>query len=159
MESKQEILAKFRPKAVLKALTPQARRAVPSGMLVDDLLPLLRLPFRIGRESRVQKIEGLWHRVERPRNFDGPQHEPTNEVYLLDGGELLQISREHLQIEEVAGGGWRVVDRGSACGSVVGGKVIGGEDAGGAGPLADGDTIVLGVEGVSPYRYQFITLG
>ena len=50
------------------------------------------------------------------------------------------------------------MDRGSACGSIVGGKVIGGDDAGGSAPLADGDTIVLGVEGVSPYRYQFIAL-
>ena len=105
MESKQEILAKFRPKAVLKALTPEALRALPAGMAVGDLLPVLRLPYRMGRESRVQKIEGEWHRVERPRRFGGTEHQPNNDVYLVDGGHLLQISREHLQLEEVAGGG------------------------------------------------------
>lgn len=158
MQSKQDILAKFRPKAALRALTPEALRAVPAGMLVGDLFPVLHLPFRMGRESRVQKIEGHWHRLERPRPFDGPQHQPTNDVYLVDAGELLQISREHLQIESVAGGGWRVKDRGSVCGCVVGGTVIGGDEKGGSAPLADGDTLVLGVEGVSPYRYQFIAL-
>ena len=158
MESKQEILAKFRPKAALRAVTPEALRAVPAGMLVGDLLPILHLPFRIGRESRVQKIEGEWRRIERPRQFDGPQHQPNNDVYLVDGGHLLQISREHLQIEAVDGGGWRVRDRRSVCGTVVGDKAFGGDERGGVAPLADGDVLTLGVKGVSPYRFQFIAL-
>lgn len=155
MEEKQALLARFLPRAVLKAVTPEAARAVPTGVLVDDMVAILRYPFRVGRESRVRVVEGEVQRIERPRRGT---HAPTNDLYLVDAGELLQVSREHFVIEEAAGVGYRVVDCNSACGVGVAGVQVGGDDKGGSAPLKDGDVISVGTR-TTPYRYQFIVLG
>ena len=128
IESKQAIQQKFRPRAVLKALTVQAANAVPTGMVVADMVAILRYPFRVGRESRVQVVQGQIQRIERA-HF-----------------RIEEDVREHL-----------IVDRGSACGTGVGATRVGGNDLGGSAPLRDGDTISVG-EGPTPYRYQFIVL-
>jgi hypothetical protein len=72
---KLKILAQFRPRAVLKALTPEAARAVPMGMLLGDMVPVLRYPFRVGRESRVRVVEGQVQRIERQKS---DRREPIN---------------------------------------------------------------------------------
>lgn len=157
MADKQKILTSFRPRAILQALTREALRAIPPAALVEDMVAIRHFPFRIGRESRITLSEGNWHRKERPRNFDGTDHQPNNDIYLFDNGAGLQISREHMVIEAI-NDGWRVVDRGSACGTVVGGRTIGGEDLGGVTRLDDGDIIILGESDASPFRYCFIAL-
>jgi len=155
---KQRIAACFRPLAVLRAETREAALAVSTQQLVDDMIAIRTFPFRIGRESRVMNSDGKWIRKERPRVLSGLAHSTSNDLYLVDPGEPLQISREHLQIETAGAGRFLVVDRGSARGTVVAGRTIGGRDQGGFAPLADGDVIELGAEWPSPYRYRFITL-
>ena len=150
---KLKILAQFRPRAVLKALTPEAARAVPMGMLLGDMVPVLRYPFRVGRESRVRVVEGQVQRIERQKP---DRHAPNNDLYLVDAGGLTQISREHFRIEQMDGD-YRVVDRRSDCGIGVGDLRVGGEEAGGMAPLRDGDIIAVGTT-LTPYRYRFIVL-
>lgn len=158
MTDKQHIAACFRPRAVLRAETREAALAVSVQLLVDDMIAIRTFPFRVGRESRVMNSDGKWVRKERPRVLAGVAHSASNDLYLVDSGDPLQISREHLQIETAGNGRYLVVDRGSARGTIVAGRTIGGRDQGGFAPLADGDLIVLGAEWQSPYRYRFITL-
>jgi pSer/pThr/pTyr-binding forkhead associated (FHA) protein len=154
MDSKQAIIARFTPRAALTALTPQAAAAVSPSLMVDGMVGIRSYPFRVGRESRGKVVDGVFYRVERPQRVPGS---PTNnDLYLVDAGAMLQISREHFLIERTATG-YQVVDRGSVCGVAVGGVRIGGEETGGAVPLRDGDEIQVGTE-VSPYRYIFTVL-
>ena len=153
MESRSAILAQFIPKAVLKALTPEAETAVPQGMLVQGMLGIRGFPFRVGRESRGKVVDGVFHRVERPRRGSAA---PTNDLYLVDAGDMLQISREHFSIERTAKG-YQVVDRGSVCGISVDGFRIGGNESGGTAPLRDGGEIHVGTD-TTPFRYAFIAL-
>lgn len=153
MDSKKKILAKLVPQAALEALTPEAAMAVPQGMITDGLISIRAFPFRIGRESRVQTVKGKIERVERPKLND---REPNNDLYLVDRGQLLNISREHLLIE-AGEDSYLLKDRGSACGTKVNGQSLGGNDSGGATSLADGDEIVIGTAD-SPYRFRFIDL-
>ncbi len=67
---------------------------------------------------------------------------------------MLNISREHFQIESTAEG-YLLVDRGSACGTTVGGIHVGGNDSGGSAVLKDGDVIGIGTE-TTPYLYTFV---
>ena len=153
MESRKAILAQFAPKAALKALTSEAQTALPQGLVVDGMVGIRGFPFRVGRESRGKMVEGVFHRIERPRRGDST---PTNELYLADAGEKLQISREHFRIEHSAAG-YQVVDRGSVCGTSVAGTRIGGNEKGGTAPLRDGDEIRIGVD-PTPFRYIFVVL-
>ena len=153
MDEKQRIIREITPVAVIKAMTPEAKRAVPQSLLVEDVVSIRKFPFRIGRESRVKKINGKLERIERPKLDD---REPNNDLYLVDDGHLLNISREHLQIEK-NGSKYLLVDRGSACGTRVGEVMIGGDDASGSLTLKDGDIIAIGAK-ATPYVFQFITL-
>ena len=153
METKLAIVGSFTPKAALKALTHEAAAAIPQPLLVEGMVGIRSFPYRVGRESRGRVVDGVFHRIERPRRGDVP---PTNDLYLADAGELLQISREHFRIERTAAG-FQVVDRRSVCGTSAGGVYIGGNEAGGEAPLRDGDEIRVGTE-ASPYRYIFISL-
>ena len=153
MQPKAAILARFSPKAALKAMTREAEAAIPQGAVVDGMVAIRSFPFRVGRESRGKMVGGEFHRIERPRRGD---HPTTNDLYLVDGGEMLQISREHFRIERTASG-YQVVDRGSMCGIEVAGTRVGGNEAGGIAPLRDGDEIRVGTE-VTPFRYLFIAL-
>lgn len=153
MDDKQTILTILSPKAALRALTPEAERAVPDGMMVAGLISIWHFPFKIGRESRGAIVDGDFVRTERPRFGE---RRPKNDLYLVDAVEPLEISREHFQIESSAEG-YVLVDRASACGTGVGELHIGGSDSGGSAPLKDGDTIAIGTES-TPYRYTFIAL-
>ena len=151
METRQAILAHFIPKAVLKALTREAELAVPQGLVVAGMLGIRGFPFRVGRELRGKIVDGVFHRVERPRRGGSTL---TNDLYLVDAFEMLQISREHFSIER-SGKGYQIVDRGSVCGTSVGGVRIGGNETGGTVSLRDGDEILVGSD-ATPYRYAFI---
>jgi pSer/pThr/pTyr-binding forkhead associated (FHA) protein len=153
MENKQSLLEEVIPLAVLKAVTPEAKSAVTNSCLGNELIGIWKFPFRIGRESRVQNINGKLVVSERVKISQG---QPNNDIYLVDHGQFLQISRQHFQIEE-SGNGYTVFDRGSACGTIIAGHKIGGEDRGGYCELNDGDNIRIGSED-SPYIFEFITL-
>ncbi|MES2604952.1 MAG: FHA domain-containing protein [Pseudomonadota bacterium] len=151
MEDKSKILQTLFPKAVLKALTRESLQAIPAGMQIDGMVVIHAFPFRVGRESRVTVINGRIHRIERPNVGDV---KPTNEMYLLDAGDLLQVSREHFQIEQTADG-YVVTDRGSKCGVTVAGKRIGAGTGVKSAPVVDGDLIAIGTSETN-YLFSFI---
>ncbi len=153
MSDKQQIIKAIVPKAVLKALTQAAKDAIAHCAIVDDMVSIRQYPFNIGRESRVQMIGKSLEVMER-RKFDDSK--PNNDLYLLDRGRMLNISREHLLIEKDKDS-YLLVDRGSACGTGVNDVRIGGHDKGGTGELKDGDIIAIGAKD-TPYRYEFIVL-
>lgn len=98
-------------------------------------------------------VRGELTYMER-RKGDKP---PNNDLYLLDNGKLLNISREHLQIEKAADGTIRVHDRGSACGTRVNDAAIGGMDRTGSLGITEGGEIVIGTR-ESPYRFRIDNL-
>ncbi len=67
--------------------------------------------------------------------------------------DLLQISREHFAIE-YADNQFFLVDVGSACGTIVAGKQVGGQQKGGRIELRDGDEVIVGTY-KSPYVFRF----
>lgn len=152
MDAKDVMMMELLPKAVLHVLTPEAKEAVPHTLLVGERVVIREFPFKVGRESRVRKVDGKVERIERPKREDGS---PTNDLYLIDRGYLLNISREHFQIEK-SGDGYILVDRGSACGTKVEEVRVGGGHKEGRQALRDGDVIAIGAKG-TPYRFQFIS--
>ena len=153
MEDKKSILERVTPLAVLKPMTPEARNSINRNCLSHDFIGIWEFPFRIGRESRVETVNGKLVHAERNKIGSG---KPNNDTYLMDRGRYLQISREHFRIEKTDSG-YTVFDRGSACGTIVNSQGIGGEDRGGTHALKDRDIIKIGAED-SPYLFQFITL-
>ena len=131
--------------AALVALSAAARGALGARREIQ----ISRLPFKVGRESRNANAAGP--PVVDQRRGLAPE---LNDVYLFEPvTELLQISREHFLIER-EGGQFFVVDRGSVCGTIVGGRKIGGNRAGGRTELHPGDTIVVGTA-LSAYAFRF----
>ena len=133
-------------KPVLIALTPEAEESIGG-----ERLRLGTFPFRIGRESRVVVVEGDVRLAERRRPESGS---PNNDLYLHERGKVLNVSRRHLQIER-GDGCFRVVDRCSACGTLVGNERIGGRDKGGECALGDGEVLVVGTS-ESPFVFRFV---
>lgn len=153
MDEKRQILDQVMPRAVLRAMNEEAIEAIPANSRIGDLVVIRKFPFRIGRESRIRTIDGKTERVERQKLGD---RQPNNDLYLIDKGKRLNISREHLQIERESGG-YVLVDRGSACGTKIDGASVGGADSGGRGVLRDGDIFAIGTIS-TPYVYKFIVL-
>jgi hypothetical protein len=119
---------------VLRSITPTAR------LIMGDEIALNRFPFRVGREGRKQRPAGILSKLERR-----PPIEPSNnELYVKDFGKVVNVSREHFQIEVKSDGSYELVDRGSACGTIVGNNVVGGNFSGGRCPLTFGDAIIVG---------------
>ena len=134
------------PAAVLIATTGDAKAALGGWREVR----LTSFPFKIGRESRRDSTPQPAHLELRL----GVAPE-LNDVYLLEPSwaDILHISREHFAIEYVERQ-FFVVDRGSACGTIVAGKVVGGNRTGGRVELRSGDEIVVGTD-TSPYVFRF----
>ncbi len=153
MDEKLAILENHLPKAMLKALTPEAIAATPLADIDGDLIAIKDFPFRVGRESRVVQISGRLEPIDRPKKDISSK--PNNDLYLIDRGHLLNISREHFQIEQ-RGDGFYLVDRGSACGTKLQDTALGGEDTGGAVQIYDGDVIGVGAK-ATPYLFKFIS--
>lgn len=131
---------------ILRALTEEARKS----MQRDERL-IEHVPYRVGREQRVALVGGEYRSIER-RATDAI---PTNDLYMLDIGEKLNVSREHFQIEQEQDGSYVLVDRGSACGTIVDDQPVGGHDHGGRCPLKNGSTVRVGTRS-SPYLFAFI---
>ena len=131
-------------RVALVALTPEARSALGGSKVV-----IPAFPFRVGRESRGSHWAGARMVSERRK----PGASPSNDLYLPDGEEPLNVSREHFQIER-DGAGFALVDRKSTCGTLVEGALVGGETQGGSIPLRDGDVIIAGTSR-SPFTFKF----
>lgn len=131
--------------AWLSALTPVARVA-----LLGEQHFIERFPFKVGRESRV----GVGSRGVGEDRRDGTTAPQLNDLYILDpGGEIIHVSREHFQIEQY-GDDYVLVDRASACGTLVEGRLVGGDRQGGRVALHDHDVIIAGSED-SPFVFKF----
>jgi pSer/pThr/pTyr-binding forkhead associated (FHA) protein len=131
---------------ILRALSEESRNA-----MQRDEREIGHVPYRVGRERRVALVAGEYRSIERRESSAAP----TNDLYLLDTGEKLNVSREHFQIEQEPDGGYVLVDRGSACGTIVDDQPVGGHDEGGRCPLKNGSTIRVGVRS-SPYLFEFV---
>jgi len=79
---------------------------------------------------------------------------PSNDLYLAETGAELNVSREHFQIERREGG-YELTDRGSTCGTIVEGVIIGGHHRIGRKALAAGDVIIVGTS-ASSYVFKFL---
>ena len=101
----------------LLAITPEAETAI--GYRTS--LSFSSFPIRLGREARTRRplLDDLLGRSERR----GKRGVPNNDFYLFDGAKIKHISRGHICIEHNTQG-FTVVDRGSACGTVVGDQHI-----------------------------------
>jgi len=129
---------------MLVALTPEAHAALGTRNVA-----IARFPYRVGRESRG--IQRTPHGVVVERRSPGSR--PTNDLFLPDREEPLNVSREHFAIDR-DGTGYVLVDHASTCGTIVEGETVGGEARGGRLPLHDGDVIIVGTSR-SPYAFKF----
>jgi hypothetical protein len=128
----------------LKALTPEAKQALGS-----DTLGLGRFPFRLGRESRIQ--DNMKDSAESRRRSGAT---PNNDLYLQENSHFLNVSREHLLIDRREGA-FVLVDRGSACGTLVEGTLVGGQRRGGWKQLCSSDVIIVGTS-ESRFVFKFL---
>ena len=129
--------------AFLKPLTPEAEES-----LGTHLYQIPRFPFRVGRESRRKRKEN--YRNSRRRASSSP----SNDLYLIETDAPLNVSREHFQIE-LHDGNYFIVDRGSTCGTLVEGEVLGGARNGGQHRLHSGDVIIVGTS-ESRHIFKFL---
>ena len=140
-----ESIATLRLCAVLVATTEEATRSIAD----QSSLRIETFPFRVGRERRAAR--SYFPRMREQRL--GSAHQ-LNDLYLLElVRRHLQISREHFAIERTPDS-FLLVDRGSACGTIVSGRHIGGDRAGGRIDLRSGSEIVVGTNS-SPYVFRF----
>ncbi len=132
--------------AALVAITKEAKLALGGQREVR----VTQLPFKVGRESRVAPPTNPPIVERRPGT--APE---SNDAYLVEraGAHLLQISREHFAIE-YASDQFFLVDRGSACGTMVAGIQVGGNRTGGRTELRSGDELIVGTD-KSPYVFRF----
>jgi hypothetical protein len=124
--------------ASLVAVTPEAERALCGVREVQ----VTHFPFKVGREYRVADSDPARPLGLQQRLGVAPQ---VNDMYLAEPpyADIFYISREHFTIERV-GDRFFLTDRGSACGTIVAGKQVGGNRVGGRTELRSGDDIVLG---------------
>ena len=108
---------------------PTLRPATATARLSIDFdeVQMKTFPYKVGREARTHLMARLPIFGER-RNTRTP---PNNDLYIRDMGRPLNVSREHFYIEKHEDGSYELIDRGSACGTIVNGNVIGGEYTGG----------------------------
>ena len=110
-------------------------------------------PFRVGRENFAEARSRVWQSIERrfARAVQG------NDLTLPHPwtDDSIDVSREHFQIEHESGK-FYLTDRGSACGTIVAGRQIGGARLGGRVELRDYDRIVVGTAS-SAYVFEFRT--
>ncbi len=135
-------VATSRTGSYLVALTPESMEAF---MAREINVPFL--PFRVGRESRRARMTEQGVVGERRKLSP-----PNNDLYLTDPAEPMNVSREHFLIDRDATG-FFLVDRGSACGTLVEGELAGaGRPA--RVPLRDHDVIIVGTS-LSRFVFKF----
>lgn len=130
----------------LKALTPKARQA-----LGGEVYHLVKFPFRVGR--RDSRPAGL-HLLDNPVHTDG---ESRNDFLIRETGHRKFLSRDHFLIDLRDDRIFILVDRGSALGTLVEGRLIGGRRKGGQAVLHPGSIIIPGGE-ESPFIFRFEAL-
>lgn len=154
MGEKKKVVETVMPTAALQAMTPEAIEAIPSVFLLgENLVALYHFPYRIGRESRVHRVDGKVRRAIRPKPSATV---PNNDLYLIDPFLNINIAREHLQIEKHEDV-FMLQDRGSAMGTSLIRQADGKVEKGNSFILHDQDIISIGTEG-TPFLFKFFTL-
>ena len=130
------------------AITEEAQRALGGA----GEARIAQGSLRVGRERRSPLDDAkLPAEVRELRRGEAPQ---LNDVYLLENSSrALHISCVHFTIECVDGL-FFLTDCGSACGTIVAGRRIGGHRKGGRTELRDGDEVIVGTH-KSPYVFRF----
>jgi hypothetical protein len=128
----------------LKALTPHAKDA-----LHGESLKITQFPFRVGRDSRA-----FHDSIDHPNNRRRTDSPLNNDLYLLESGSVLNVSREHFLID-VKDDKYVLVDRASFCGTLVEGELVGGKRRGGWRELANNDVIIVGTS-ESTFIFKFL---
>ena len=131
------------------AITEETRRALGGAGEVRVAQGFLS----VGRERRSPMDDAeLSAKVREQRLGEAPQ---LNDVYLLEHrhSRALHISGAHFVIECIDGL-FFLTDCGSACGTIVAGRRIGGHRKGGRTELRNGDEVVVGT-GRSRYIFRF----
>ncbi len=133
-------------RTALVAVTKEAKLALGDQHEVR----VTQFPFKVGRESRMARPANRL--LVELRLRVAPQ---LNDLYLVEpqGVDVLQISREHFTIE-YADDQFFLIDRGSACGTIVAGRQVGGNRTGGRTELRSGDELIVGTD-KSPYVFRF----
>lgn len=150
---KKNLLEKYTPVAFLRADNLETVNVIPCLRTRCEVIPIYTFPFCVGRESRVRQVDKEMVVLGRKEVLESV---PTNDIYLIDLKEYLQISREHFQIEKHSDG-YYIVDRGSHCGTYVNETQLYDDGKQVREKLNDGDIIKLGTK-ESPYRFEFIVL-
>jgi hypothetical protein len=130
---------------LLKALTPEAKAA-----LGGNYCRITQFPFKVGRESRAADNKGF------PASRRQADSEPNNDLYLIETGVVRSVSREHFLID-VQGDNYVLVDRGSACGTLVEGELVGEKRKGGSRQLNHNDVVIVGTSD-SRYIFKFLVV-
>ena len=133
---------------ILKALTAEMDMS-----FRGNSLEVRELPFRIGRECRDKTPAAPPPGLNDRRGLAGSR---TNDLYIVEPGPRLFISRQHLLIEKRENG-YVLVDLFSACGTIVEGRYIGGDHNGGEANLEHEDVVIIGTAG-SPYVFKVLML-
>jgi hypothetical protein len=131
------------PSVFLKALTPEAKAS-----LGGTFYKITHFPFRVGRESRA------FRGGNPPESRRHPETVPNNDLYLVELGSVLTVSREHFLIDR-QGSTFIIVDRGSTCGTLLEGDFIGEKKQGGWKPLQNHDVIIVGPS-ESRFVFKFV---
>lgn len=153
-DEKRKLLNSMVPKAVLKAVTSEAKHSILKRFFGQDIIPIYNYPFKMGREARVEHLDDKI--IIQERHGLGSQN-PNNDAYLLDNNNLLQISREHCTIISDNTNEYLLQDRGSSCGTLINQLKVGNGNEDSTSVLKDGDIITLGSED-SKYKFKFIVL-
>ncbi len=140
--------------ASLVALTEEAEHAL--GGVRN--LTLNRFPVTFGRERRSSNGAVGSHGAVA-EDLRRREAAPVNDIYLREIAESrgLQISGAHFAIE-YDDHQFVLIDRGSACGTIVSGRHVGGQRVGGRAELRDGDEVVVG-NSRSRYVFRFTVIG
>jgi hypothetical protein len=153
LNTKKNIIKAITPRAILLPLTKEATNAIVKGQCQNDLIPMMSFPFKIGRESRLGKNDtGIFLKLRLIKS----DSKPNNDIYLINDGKNLQISKEHLQIERTSGH-YVLKDRGSTRGTTINDISFGGHKKTFEEELNDGDIIKIGDKD-SEFKYQFLIL-
>ncbi len=89
-----------------------------------------------------------------PESRRRPDSVPNNDLYLMELGNVLNVSREHFLIDR-QGDTHIIVDLGSNCGTLVEGEPVGEKRRGGWKPLHNNDVIIVGGS-ESRFIFKFI---
>ena len=131
---------------VLKALTAEMDLAFHGPHLQIDTFP-----FKIGRECRARRNHTPPPGVTERRTGRKP---PNNDLYILETGNRVFVSREHLLLER-RDEGFFLVDLFSSCGTIVESVYIGGDHKGGETRLEHNDVVIVGTAN-SPYLFKVL---